>query len=44
MGKEIWSPRKVEKLVENIEDQASVAGEQTKETMDEHNEELHHEE
>jgi hypothetical protein len=44
MGKEIWSPNTVEKLEENIEDRASVAGEQIEETMDEYNEELHHEE
>jgi hypothetical protein len=44
IGKEIWSPETVEKPTENIEDRASVAGEQTKETMDEYNEELHHEE
>ena len=44
MGKEIWSPEIVEKPEGNIEDQTSAAGEQTKETMDEYNEELHHEE
>jgi hypothetical protein len=44
MGKEIWSPETVEKLAKNIEDRASAAGEQTEETMDEYNEELHHEE
>jgi hypothetical protein len=34
----------IEKLVDNIEDRASAVGEQTKETMDGYNEELHHEE
>jgi hypothetical protein len=43
-GKEIWSPETVEKPAGNIEDRASAAGEQTKENMDEYNEELHHEE
>jgi hypothetical protein len=43
-GKEVWSPKTVEKPTGNIEDRASAAGEQTKENMDECNEELHHEE
>jgi hypothetical protein len=43
MGKEIWSPKTIEKPTENIEDQESAKGEQTKETMDEYNKELHHE-
>ena len=34
----------VEKPADNIEDRESVVGEQTKETMDGYNEELHHEE
>jgi hypothetical protein len=34
----------VEKLADNIEDRASAVGEQTEETMDGYNEELHHEE
>jgi hypothetical protein len=33
----------IEKLAGNIEDRASVVGEQTEETMDGYNEELHHE-
>jgi hypothetical protein len=38
------SPETVQKLVGDIEDRASTAGEQTEENMDEYNEELHHEE
>ena len=34
----------VEKPANDIEDRASAVGEQTEETMDEYNEELHHEE
>jgi hypothetical protein len=44
MGKEVWSPEIVKKPAGNIEDRGSAAGEQTKENMDEYNEELHHEE
>ena len=43
-GKEVWSPETVQKPAGNIEDRASAAGEQTKENMDEYNEELHHKE
>jgi hypothetical protein len=43
-GKEVWSPKTVQKLVGDIEDRESAAGEQTEENMDEYNEELHHEE
>jgi hypothetical protein len=43
-GKDIWSPETIEKPAENIQDRASAAGEQIEETMDEYNEELHHEE
>jgi hypothetical protein len=44
MGKEIWSPEKVEKPTKNIEDRASEVGEQIEEIMDDYNEELHHDE
>ena len=42
-GKEVWSPETVQKLVGDIEDRASAAGEQTEGDMDEFNERLHHE-
>ena len=35
-GKEVWSPETVQKPVGDIEDRASVAGEQTEENMDEY--------
>jgi hypothetical protein len=38
-GKEVWSLETVQKPVGDIEDRASVAGEQTEENMDEYNEE-----
>jgi hypothetical protein len=44
MGKEVWSSEIVKKLVGNIEDKESAVGEQTKENMDEYNEELHQKE
>jgi hypothetical protein len=43
-GKEVWNPETVKKPAGNIEDRANTAEEQTKENMDEYNEELHHEE
>jgi hypothetical protein len=42
-GKEVWSPKTVQKPVGDIEDRASAAGEQTEENMDEFNEQLHQE-
>ena len=44
IGKEVWSPETVQKLVGDIEDRESAVGEQTEENMDEYNEQLHHEE
>jgi hypothetical protein len=43
-GKEVWSPETIKKPTRNIQDRASTVGEQTKENIDEYNEELHHEE
>ena len=34
-GKEVWSPETIQKLVGDIEDRASAAGEHTEENMDE---------
>ena len=43
-GKEVWSLETVKKPAGNIEDKASILGEQTEGNMDEYNEQLHHEE